>query len=80
MYWYDDAKTGGNCHLPASWAVQYKDTDGQWKPVAEASAAGVEEDKLNKVTFTPVTTSALRLTVQLQDNLSAGILEWKVGD
>ena len=80
VYWFNDAKTGGNCHLPASWAVQYKAADGSWKPVDGASEAGVGEDKFNKVTFTPVTTTGLRVSVQLQESLSAGILEWRVGN
>jgi len=32
-------------------------------------------DQFNRVTFTPVTTTALRLEVQLQPKFSGGILE-----
>ena len=79
VYWYDDAKTGGGCRPPASWQVMYKDGDA-WKPVANASPAGTADDTFNKVTFDKVTTTALRLQVQLKDGVSAGILEWRVGN
>ena len=39
---------------------------------------GVEKDRYNRVTFTPVTTSGLRLEVTMQPEWSAGIQEWKV--
>jgi hypothetical protein len=38
----------------------------------------VEKDKFNSVTFSPVQTSALRLEVQLQEDFSGGILEWRI--
>ena len=79
VYWFDDEKHNGNCRLPASWSVQYKAEDGSWKPVDGASAAGVAADTFNKVTFTPVATTGLRVNVQLRPEFSAGILEWRVG-
>ena len=76
VYWFDD--TGhGQVRVPASWRVLYRDGD-QWKPVTGASAYGVAKDRYNKVAFTPVTTSGLRLEVVMQSNFSAGIEEWKV--
>jgi len=38
----------------------------------------VKRDTFNRVKFPPVTVSALRLEVQLQPNVSGGILEWRV--
>lgn len=86
VYWFDD--TGkGECRVPKSWRLMYKDGDA-WKPVAPAAAAapaagaeafGCATDKFNKVTFEAVTTTALRIEVQLQDKFSGGILEWRVG-
>jgi hypothetical protein len=35
-------------------------------------------DQYNRVTFEPITTSALRIEAQLQPNWSGGILEWQV--
>lgn len=34
--------------------------------------------RFNKITFTPVTTTALRLEVQLRAQYRGGILEWRV--
>jgi uncharacterized protein len=76
IYWYDD--TGhGQSRVPASWRLLYKTASG-WAPVDAHSAYGVSMDTLNRVTFTPVRTSALRLEVTLQPEFSAGILEWAV--
>jgi len=77
VYWFDDTGKGG-CRVPKSWRLLYKDGDN-WKPVENASAYDTARDRYNQVTFKPVTTSALRLEVQLQDGFSGGILEWKVG-
>ena len=75
VYWFDD--TGlGSCRVPQSWRLLYKDGQ-QWKPVAGTSQYGTQLDQYNRVTFTPVTTSALRVEVQLQPTFSGGILEWK---
>ena len=76
VYWFDD--TGrGQCRVPQSWQVQYKD-GAEWKPVEAAAACGTTLNKYNRVEFKPVTTLALRLSVQLQSESSGGILEWKV--
>jgi uncharacterized protein len=77
VYWFDDAPRNGGCRVPKSWRVTYRH-NGEWRAVEDASAAGVERDKANAVTFKPVTTDALRLEVRLQDGFSAGILEWTV--
>jgi hypothetical protein len=36
------------------------------------------KDKLNRVTFDPVETTDLRLSIRLQDGFSAGLFEWSV--
>ena len=76
VYWLDDTGSG-ECRVPASWRLLYKDGE-EWRPVDAAGAYGVEKDAYNKVTFRPVTTSALRLEVTLPPQWSAGIQEWKV--
>lgn len=77
IYWFDD--TGrGQCRTPKSWRLLYRVAD-QWKPVTTTSDFGVEKDQFNQVRFTPVTTDALRLEVQLADGFSGGVLEWTVG-
>lgn len=76
VYWFDD--TGhGQVRVPASWRVLYKE-GAQWKPVAAGVPYGIEKDRYNRVTFTPVTTTALRLEVTMQPQWSAGLQEWKV--
>ena len=76
VYWFDD--TGhGECRRPKSWRLMYKDGDA-WKPVENASEYGVELNKFNHVTFDAVTTSAIRMEVQLPEKFSAGVLRWRV--
>jgi hypothetical protein len=58
--------------------VQYRDGD-RWKDVEVAREYAVKADGFNKATFTPVTTSGLRVVVKLREKFSGGILEWKVG-
>jgi uncharacterized protein len=76
VYWFDDTGHGG-VRVPASWRLLYRDGT-QWKPVAGAQTYGVARDGFNRVTFTPVTTGALRLEVTMQPTFSAGLQEWTV--
>ncbi|MDG3007875.1 glycoside hydrolase family 127 protein [Paludisphaera mucosa] len=75
-YWFDDAGRG-ECRIPASWRIEYRDGDA-WKPVAATAPYGVAKDAWNAVDFAPVATDALRLVVQLQPGWAAGVHEWKV--
>lgn len=76
VYWFDD--TGrGRVRVPASWRVLYRDGN-DWKPVAAQESYAVEKDRYNRVKFTPVTTSGLRLEVTMQPQWSAGVQKWKV--
>jgi hypothetical protein len=76
VYWFDDTSRG-QVRVPASWRVLYKDGN-DWKPIETTDTYGVARDRFNAVTFKPVTTSALRLEVTMQEGFSAGIQEWKV--
>jgi hypothetical protein len=76
VYFFDDTGAGG-CRLPQSWQILYKAGDS-WKPVSASTAYPLKPDTYNKLSFTPIETTALRLQVQLQPNFSAGILEWRV--
>ena len=62
---------------PALSLPAYRDGDA-WKPVNEDTALTVEKDKLNVAKFEPVTTTGLRIEVELQPEFSGGILEWRV--
>ncbi len=75
VYWFDDSGSG-QCRVPKSWRLEYKD-GAVWKPVTGASAYGVERDQYNAVTFDAVTTKELRLSVQLQEGFSGGVLRWR---
>ena len=78
VYWFDDTGKGA-CRLPASWKIQSQDPAGNWADLPVAGTYPVAKDKLCEATFTkPVTTRRLRLSVQLQANVSGGVLEWKL--
>jgi hypothetical protein len=76
VYWFDD--TGrGECRLPVSWHLLQREGN-DWKPIAVTAGYPVEMDRWCEVTFAPVTTTALRLVVEMQPGWAAGIHEWKV--
>jgi DUF1680 family protein len=77
VYWFADRPANGGCDVPASWRLFYREGD-EWRPVEWPSGYGVAPDKFNEVTFTRVTTTALRIEVQLQPGWSGGICEWQV--
>jgi DUF1680 family protein len=76
VYWYDDKPWGG-CEVPASWQLLYKSGE-EWLPVKATTPYEKAKDKFNTVQFVPVTTTALKMVVQLPENDAAGILEWSV--
>jgi len=77
VYWFDDRASGGQCRVPASWRVLYREGT-RWIPVATSDEFGTARDQFNTVTFEGVRTDALRLEIQLQEGYSAGVLEWAV--
>lgn len=77
VYWFDDSGVG-KCRIPASARLLYK-SGGEWKFVP-GGEIGVKADTMNRVTFTPISTTAVRLDTQLQPEFSAGILEWQVAE
>jgi hypothetical protein len=76
VYWFQEPGRG-QIKLPASWQLFYKDGQ-EWKAVETSDPFGTAPDRYNHVDFKPVSTTALRLQVQLQPDQSAGISEWKV--
>ena len=76
VYWFDDTGRGA-VRVPASWRILYKD-GAVWKPVKTDGLFGVARDTFNRVTFTPVTTRALRIEVAMQPQFSVGLQEWRV--
>ena len=77
VYWFDDTGAG-RCRVPASAQVEWLDPAGAWQPVNALVPLGTAKDVWNEQSFAPVTTSALRLRVRLQEDFSAGVLEWEV--
>lgn len=75
--WFDDTGSG-ECRLPVSWRVLYRDENKQWQPVANASEYAIKKRDPVRVTFDAVKTKALRLEIQLPKDFSTGLYEWEV--
>ncbi|MFC1634900.1 glycoside hydrolase family 127 protein [Planctomycetota bacterium] len=74
VYWFDD--TGrGQCKIPESWKVLYRNGEGNFQPVSNRIAYAVKKDVFNKVDFEPVRTDAIKIEITLQEKWSAGIQE-----
>ena len=75
VYWalHDDDSNPGK--LPKSWRLLYRDGD-DWKEVTAPGGYPLAPDQINQVDFHPVTTSALRIEVQLEDGATAGLFKW----
>ncbi|MFO0829140.1 MAG: glycoside hydrolase family 127 protein [Phycisphaerales bacterium] len=77
VYWFDD--TGrGECRLPKAARVLYRDGDA-WKPLP-GGALPIELDRWCELRSGDVTTTALRLEMDLPPGFSVGVHEWKVLD
>jgi hypothetical protein len=74
VYWFDD--TGrGQCKVPKSWRVLYRDDQGNFKPAINNTPHTVKKDTFNKVGFEPVRTNGVKIEIVLQDEWSAGVQE-----
>ena len=60
VYWFDDKRF---CKLPAFWRLLYRDRE-QWIPVETEDAFDVLKDEFSRVSFEPLTTTAVRLEVE----------------
>jgi hypothetical protein len=76
IYWFDD-RPGGGCRIPAAYELLYQSGD-EWKRAQTQVASPPKLDEPSVVKFAPVETTALRLSVKLQDDHSGGIIEWRV--
>ena len=77
VYWAthdDDANPG---KLPKSWRILYRNGD-DWKEVVAPGGYPVAADQFTSIDFDPLTSSALRIEVQLQDGATAGLFKWGV--
>lgn len=71
-YWFDDNL---GIDLPASCQVQYWNGSA-YVNVPGQSACGVAGNTYNVTTFTPVSTTRLRLNITSKSGFSTGVLEW----
>ncbi len=75
VYFADD---GGGLQLPASWVVQYWD-GSQWTNVTNTSSYPEADNVFNQVTFNPVTTTKLRVSmVSAPTAGGVGAIQWIV--
>jgi hypothetical protein len=77
VYWLNFDHYDFVCRPPASWEILYRQGE-KWVRVQSPSQYTTDIDRCNTVKFSPVKTTGLRLSVRLQKDLSAGIMEWKV--
>ena len=77
VYWFKDSSGGGGIDVPASCSIQYWD-GSNWVNVQNPVGLGVEADKYNTTTFTPVSTNKIRLNMTAKANSWTGVIEWKV--
>ncbi len=75
--WFDDTGSG-ECRLPVSWRITYRDAENKWQPVSNPSEYTIKKRDPIRVTFDPVTTKSLRLEIELPKDFSAGLYEWEV--
>ena len=78
VYWLEFDHYDGDFKVPLSWALYYKDANGQWHEVEAHSVYTTRKDCYNSVDFKPVTTQELKIVAQLQEGYSGGVLEWKI--
>jgi uncharacterized protein len=76
IYWFDDTGVG-ECRVPESWKVFYKDGD-KWNLVYTTDKYGVEKDKFNGIIFETVKTGSLKIEIQSQKDFAGGIHEIKI--
>ena len=74
IYWADD---GGGLLPPSSWQVQYWNGTA-WVNVSNQSGEPTAINAFNNVSFDPVTTSKLRITMQSNGTASVGAIQWVV--
>ena len=74
VYWADD---GGGLLAPSTWVVQSWNGSA-WVDVANQSGQPVALDTFNQITFDPVTTSKLRISMQSTGTASVGMIQWIV--
>lgn len=68
--------TDGN-FVPKDVNYEYKDVNGNWRPLPNVQGCGNELDKYNVTTFDPVIAMAIRMNMSPK-TLGCGVIEWQV--
>ncbi len=71
-YYYTD----GN-FVPKEVWYEYKDANGEWRPLPNVQGCGTELNQYNVTTFDPVTTTSIRMNMSPK-TLGCGVIEWQV--
>lgn len=71
-YYYTD----GN-FVPAEVWYEYKDANGEWRPLPNVQGCGTELNQYNVTTFDPVITTSIRMNMSPR-TLGCGVIEWQV--
>jgi len=77
IFWFDDKDLNAGCRIPKSYKVLYK-SGSRWIPVKPFRAYPNARDQYNKFGIEPITTTALKLELQLEEKFSSGIQEWVI--
>lgn len=77
VFWAADAGRRQNVKLPVSWKVLYKNGD-DWQEVQQTRQSPIAIDSFNQTAFQPVTTTGIRVEVQLAADATAGMLQWRL--
>jgi hypothetical protein len=77
VFWAADAGRRLSVKLPVAWKILYKAGD-DWKDVQQQKQSPIAADTFNQTTFRPVTTTGIRVQVQLATDATAGLLQWRV--
>ena len=75
VYWYDN---GGTARVPKSWKLigrDHKRNKDRWSPIRARGAYPTEPNKMNRIEFSPMTASAMKLIVELPEGNSGGVYE-----
>jgi hypothetical protein len=77
VIWYDDAPRG-ECRVPDSWKIYYKNSADKWIPAENESDYPTVKGVPNSVSFSPVKTTAVKMEIVLPKDNAAGIFEWSL--
>ncbi len=76
IYWFDDSPNG-ECRIPETWKIKYL-KNGKWKEISKHGKYPVLKDEFTTIEISSIKTKSIRLEINLQENFSGGILEWKL--